>query len=233
MSFDEWKRRRNPTPAEEEMYHLLVREYGKQRYSQSYLEAEDVTFGLPPLTMNVFPLSNELRAKVVTKQAQVVSRSMREIRKKCGFSYSRRATGQKLRIGYLSPDFRQHAVGTLIRNMFQYHDRRHFEIYAYSLVDAQDALNQQIRRTTDVYTDLSDKGPEKSARIRHLAALKHAILSQAHPLALPGAVAVHGKEALAAPIGDAQAQAARPGVKVIQLLRLVRDRQALEGLVRE
>ena len=42
-----------------------------------------------------------------------------------------RADG-KLRIGYLSADFYEHATAFLIAEMFEHHDRARFEIYAYS-----------------------------------------------------------------------------------------------------
>ncbi|PRP89805.1 beta-galactosidase [Planoprotostelium fungivorum] len=39
---------------------------------------------------------------------------------------------RRIRVGYLSPDIRHHAVGIQIRSMFQYHDRDQFEIFVYS-----------------------------------------------------------------------------------------------------
>lgn len=39
-----------------------------------------------------------------------------------------RAPGPRLRVGYFSPDFRQHAVGLLTAGLFEHHDRERFEI---------------------------------------------------------------------------------------------------------
>ena len=41
-------------------------------------------------------------------------------------------TKTKIRIGYFSGDFRKHAVFNLIQDLFLYHDKSIFEIYAYS-----------------------------------------------------------------------------------------------------
>jgi predicted O-linked N-acetylglucosamine transferase (SPINDLY family) len=45
---------------------------------------------------------------------------------KYGYHHSR------IRIGYLSADFRLHPLASLITELIEVHDRKHFEIYAYS-----------------------------------------------------------------------------------------------------
>ncbi len=45
---------------------------------------------------------------------------------------ARAGEGGRLRIGYLSRDFRDHPVGHLLRNAFALHDREQFEIHAFS-----------------------------------------------------------------------------------------------------
>jgi len=61
----------------------------------------------------------------------------------------------RLRIGYLSPDFRCHAVGTLVAGLFEHHHRPEFEIHAYALVPGRDVWTERIRAGCDHYTDLS------------------------------------------------------------------------------
>ena len=39
---------------------------------------------------------------------------------------------KKIKIGYFSPDFRNHPVIHLIKDLFKYHDKSKFEIYAFS-----------------------------------------------------------------------------------------------------
>ena len=38
----------------------------------------------------------------------------------------------KIRIGYISRDFRDHPIGHLVASMFSHHDRKKFDVYAYS-----------------------------------------------------------------------------------------------------
>jgi predicted O-linked N-acetylglucosamine transferase (SPINDLY family) len=57
--------------------------------------------------------------------------------------------GRPLRIGYVSPDFRGHPVGHLLVPLFTHHDRRQFEIVAYSDVRAPDASTETLKSLAD------------------------------------------------------------------------------------
>ena len=61
----------------------------------------------------------------------------------------------KLRIGYLSADYRRHAVGYLIPELFEAHDRSQFEVYAYSIGhDDGSEIRQRIASTSNQFRDL-------------------------------------------------------------------------------
>ena len=83
------------------------------------------------------------------------------------------ATGyrhDKLRIGYLSGDFCWHAVSILAVELFELHDRQHFEIYAidYS-VDDGGALRQRVLRAMDRHVPIHDLSDLQAAQaIREL-----------------------------------------------------------------
>ncbi|MBI3901319.1 MAG: tetratricopeptide repeat protein, partial [Nitrosomonadales bacterium] len=53
--------------------------------------------------------------------------------------------GRRLRVGYVSGDFRQHAVSHFIERLFAYHDRTRVEIYAYSTNAQRDAVTEQLQ----------------------------------------------------------------------------------------
>lgn len=62
--------------------------------------------------------------------------------------------GRRIRIGYLSPDFKVHVMGLLMYEVIARHDRARFEIFLYALNDAEDALTQRFREAADAYTVL-------------------------------------------------------------------------------
>jgi predicted O-linked N-acetylglucosamine transferase (SPINDLY family) len=53
-----------------------------------------------------------------------------------------------LRIGYVSADFRDHAVGRFLLPLFERHDRERFEIFCYSGVSRPDKMTERLRALT-------------------------------------------------------------------------------------
>ena len=56
---------------------------------------------------------------------------------------------RRLRIGYLSPDFRANVVGHYVQPIFENHDRGRFEIYAYYAGAAADDVTRRIAARVD------------------------------------------------------------------------------------
>jgi len=62
---------------------------------------------------------------------------------------------KKIRIGYFSADFREHPVSTLTAELYEIHDRRYFEVYAFSYgPDTKDEMNLRIKAGVDHFYDL-------------------------------------------------------------------------------
>jgi protein O-GlcNAc transferase len=55
------------------------------------------------------------------------------------------ASGVKIKLGYLSPDFREHSVGHFIRHVLANHDWDTFDVVCYSLSNNNDAVTEEIR----------------------------------------------------------------------------------------
>ncbi len=53
--------------------------------------------------------------------------------------------GRRLKIGYVSGDFRQHAVSYFIEQLFARHDRSRVELFAYATAGARDAVTERIQ----------------------------------------------------------------------------------------
>jgi predicted O-linked N-acetylglucosamine transferase (SPINDLY family) len=61
---------------------------------------------------------------------------------------------RRLRIGYVSPDFRAHVVGQNLLPLLCHHDRRQMEIFCYSDVLGPDTLTEQLRGYADVWRSI-------------------------------------------------------------------------------
>ena len=62
---------------------------------------------------------------------------------------------KKLRIGYFSADFHEHAVAYLLAKILEVHDRDQFEIYGYSIGPAkEDNMRKRITKSLDVFINV-------------------------------------------------------------------------------
>lgn len=78
----------------------------------------------------------------------------------------RPAADRRLRIGYVSPDFRRHATAFLARQLFEAHDRGRFEVLAYALHPGDDsAVEASIRSGCDRYRQVADLDSASLARL--------------------------------------------------------------------
>ena len=66
----------------------------------------------------------------------------------CPYSNDR-SPDRRLRIGYLSPDFREHVVGQNLLPLFGQHDRKQFEITCYAQVFRPDAMTRRLEQHAD------------------------------------------------------------------------------------
>ncbi|MFC4703751.1 tetratricopeptide repeat protein [Paraburkholderia caffeinitolerans] len=62
--------------------------------------------------------------------------------------------GRRLRIGYVSPDFRSHCQALFTVPLFSHHNRAAFEIVCYASVPKPDALTQHLKSLVDVWRDV-------------------------------------------------------------------------------
>ncbi len=76
--------------------------------------------------------------------------------------------GQKLRIGYLSADFRTHATAMLIAEVFELHDRSRFEIIGYSSgEDDRSPMRRRLIAAMDRFVDVRPLPHHDAARMIH------------------------------------------------------------------
>ncbi len=114
---------------------------------------------LPPgYVLNVLGIEDKLHAKVMHKLYQLTSHP--EIAEQ-EHNFSEKI----INIGYLSADFRNHAVGMLLAPLIKHHNRQRFSITGYSLREVADELNLEFKKEMDVYRDVSALASEQIASI--------------------------------------------------------------------
>lgn len=75
-----------------------------------------------------------------------------------GASFRLRAAGRKLRLGYFSNDFRNHATSLLMARLFELHDRTRFEWYGFAIGHhAPDAMTTRIASAFDRFDQVGNR----------------------------------------------------------------------------
>lgn len=84
----------------------------------------------------------------------------------------RRASSSRIRVGYFSADFRNHAMMHVMARVFELHDRSRFEVHGFSLsARAPDAMTERVMTAFDHFHaahELSDQDVAERARALHL-----------------------------------------------------------------
>jgi len=75
-----------------------------------------------------------------------------------------RTRRDRIHIGYFSADFREHAVAHLMAGVFEAHDRRGFEITAFSIgPNIQDGVRRRLEKAFDRFIDVGSRSDRDTA----------------------------------------------------------------------
>ena len=73
---------------------------------------------------------------------------------------------QKIRVGYFSADFHNHATGYLMAELFELHDKNQFELFGFSFGPIMnDAMRQRLEKSFDQFIEVSEKSDMEIARL--------------------------------------------------------------------
>ncbi len=72
---------------------------------------------------------------------------------------------RRLRVGYVSPDLRDHAISSFLAPVLAAHDRTQFEIHAYAHVSHPDAVTARLRTLVDHWHDISALSDAQAAAL--------------------------------------------------------------------
>ncbi len=134
------------------------------RYTQKALKEGR----LPPET----PFQNIVRIMDPEKNYAVARAWSRQLEQKAalsGIAYDfkgRLARENKITVGYLSNNFRDHPTAHLIKSLFGFHDRNRFSINCYSYgEDDHSDFRQTIRKTCDHFVDIQDLDDVEASKL--------------------------------------------------------------------
>lgn len=113
------------------------------------------------------PMSEAEQGAVARTWANDTEQKMAPFRAKLGFTFDR-VPHRRLRIGYISQDFRNQAMGHLTRSMYGFHDRSRYEIFAYSTrTNDGSRYRRDIEASCEHFTDVASWPVTQIARRIH------------------------------------------------------------------
>lgn len=114
-----------------------------------------------PMDVHYYDIPDELQFRVMKRIAAKHSGFRSGL-----FSFTGRKH-KKLRIGYLSPDFRAHALGMSVYKMFSHHNREAFEVYVFSqfIPNENDPFHLEIKASADRFFDIQNLDEAAVARL--------------------------------------------------------------------
>jgi protein O-GlcNAc transferase len=72
---------------------------------------------------------------------------------------------RRLKIGYVSPDFRRHSVAYFIEPILLSHSREHFELFCYSLTSLEDEVTARMKRYADQWKNIAGMEDHQAAEL--------------------------------------------------------------------
>jgi protein O-GlcNAc transferase len=114
----------------------------------------DPSSSIPPFTAVSMPSGPAEQLQWAQNWAAARLGHMARLRDELGFTFGS-GPRHRLRIGYLSTDYHEHAVAYLVAELFELHDRNRFEVIAYSIGrDDTSPVRQRLVAGCDRFEDL-------------------------------------------------------------------------------
>jgi len=124
----------------------------------------DAPISASPFSMLSMPVPPQFRlagARQVSNNTRISVGAAQDIKY---FDYSER--GEKLKIGYLSPDFKTHSLGMAFLELLKGHSHDAYELYGYSVVtDKWDDVTDEFIKTFDKFTDVATLPTRDAAKV--------------------------------------------------------------------
>lgn len=119
---------------------------------------------IQPTTAILTGFTNEEIQKIAAAHCEILARLAVPVRERLNFTY-KRTKSKKLKVGYLSSDFHTHATAHLMLDVFGLHNRKKFEIFAYSYgVNDKSPFRKRIASDCDHFIEIGKMSDTAAAQ---------------------------------------------------------------------
>jgi protein O-GlcNAc transferase len=118
-----------------------------------------------PFCALTLPWSAEQQLAIARSHSLATDRQQAPLRQTLTFRHRPPGADGRLRLGYISGEFRDHAVSHQMQGLFRLHDRSAFEVFAYSFgTDDGSTYRRRIREGCDHFIDMGTLDAGECAR---------------------------------------------------------------------
>ena len=143
---------------------------------KNILKFKKASSPLPILAFFDSPYLQKITAEIWAKEHVLKNNKMEGI-----FRTEINKKNKKIRIGYYSADFKNHAVGLLIANMLELHDKSKFEIFGFYFgTKTNDKVHNRIVKSCDNFLDISSMDDKEVTELSRNLDIDIAIDLMAH-----------------------------------------------------
>ncbi len=129
-----------------------------KRYRDGVAAGRKVTIPFPSLCLLDDPALHKAAAELFTRAKHPRSKALGPIRK--------RKPDGKIRVGYYSADFREHAMTYLMAGLYEAHDADRFEIYGFSIGPYKDdRMRRRVSAAFHKFIDVSERSDRQIAQL--------------------------------------------------------------------
>ncbi len=128
---------------------MILCDWSRYEETRKLLNSQNFTDYFSPTQLLSLPSNSEQQFATAKKFASKYSSNLVSI-KRDAFE------NRKIKVGYFSSDFHNHATSYLVAEMFELHDREFFEIYGFSYgPEKNDQLRARIKNGVDYFYDVN------------------------------------------------------------------------------
>lgn len=116
------------------------------------------------LLMNLLYSSRYDSRTIFTEHVQFAKQFEKPLQSFSSPSSFKKTLKRKLKIGYVSPDFRSHSVSYFIEPVLSSHDKEQFEVFCYSLSSEKDEVTTRLQKHVDHWQNIIKMSDEDAAK---------------------------------------------------------------------
>lgn len=120
---------------------------------------------IPPFCLANSLTDPKTRLIVAKRFSNKIKLNVSEYKREFQFSNPREILNRKLKVGYISPDYRNHSLGESFLPLIKAHNKNKYTIYGFASRIINDDLSYKIRNNFEHFIDISEKSSFEAARI--------------------------------------------------------------------